>query len=376
MARARHGHAVIRALIIGVAVAASMAIARPAAAHPMDVGYLRIDIDDRAAKVVLDIDVNLAALLLGTDAHAMDEVTLRTRTEDLATATYRVAPITSGSAACAWAGVTTELRGRTISLSDRADCPSAIRTLRWPLPFATRAQSTFKLLVKTRGAGAEQAAIVDHDRPFLEVVGPEVTSGFGDFVLAGVSHIGALPSEWKTADGSFKLADGIDHILFVLALLLAGGSIRQLVGVVTGFTVGHSITLALSALDVVRPPAALIEPLIALSIAIVAAEALSGKLPKHRWRVAAVLGLVHGFGFARGLQSFDLSKVNAGVALLGYNLGVELGQLVIILLVAPLILLAHRHAYSKMFVGKIAPALILAAGLWWFVERVFVSPPT
>ena len=365
-----------RAFLITLAALGALAVARPVAAHPMDVGYLRIDLAGNTAQVKLDLDVNLAALLLGTDAHAMDDAVVRARLADLATVTYRAAPITSAGADCPWIAPTAELHGRTLSLADRATCPSAIRTLRWAMPLAARAPSTFKLLVKAHGAGGEQASIVDRDKPVIEISGGAASSvGFGDFVWTGVSHIGAVPSEWTAPDGGVKLPDGIDHILFVLALLLAGGTIKQLAGITTGFTVGHTITLALSTLDVVRPPAALIEPLIALSIAIVAGEALSGTLPKYRWKVATFFGLIHGFGFARALQEFDLSKVNTAEALFGYNLGVELGQLTIVLTIGPLVLLAHRNPHTKLFVTRIAPALILIAGLWWFFQRVFGSPP-
>ncbi len=363
----------MRALVAAIALLVALGTTHPAAAHPMDVGYLRIDLDGSAARIKLDIDVKLAALLLGTDEHTMDDATLRARTAELATATYRAAAVTSGEAACTWTTTVAELHGRTVSLADRAECPSAIRTLHWAVPFAARAPSTFKLLVKAHGAGGEQASIVDRDKPTIEVTGGAPASvGFGDFVWTGVSHIGAVPSEWRDADGGLKLPDGIDHIMFVLALLLAGGSIRQLAGITTGFTIGHSITLALSTLDVVRPPAIIIEPLIALSIAVVAAEALSGKLPKYRWKVATFFGLIHGFGFARALQDFDLSKVNTVEALFGYNLGVELGQLTIILLFAPLVLLAHRNPRTRFVVVKIAPALILVCGLYWFVQRILV----
>jgi hypothetical protein len=353
-----------------------LAVARPAAAHPMDVGYLRIDLDGATARVELDIDVNLAALLLGADPHALDDATVHARADALATATYRAEPITSGGRPCAWTAPTVSMQGRTVSLSDAADCSSVIRTMSWEVPLAARAPSTFKLLVKANSGGNEQASIVDRDKPVIEVAGGAASSvGFGDFVMTGIAHIGATPSEWRAPGGGLKLPDGIDHILFVLALLLAGGTLRQIAGIATGFTVGHTITLALATLDVVRPAPAVIEPLIALSIAIVAAEALSGKLPKYRWKVATFFGLIHGFGFARALQNFDLARVNRAEALFGYNLGVEIGQLTIIVIVFPLLVLGRRFHYSKIFVTRVAPALILVAGLWWFVERVFITPP-
>jgi hypothetical protein len=193
--------------------------------------------------------------------------------------------------------------------------------------------------------------------------------GLTDFVHTGIAHIGVAPAEWRTAGGGWKLPAGIDHILFVLALLLGGGSIRRLVGVATGFTLGHSVTLALATLGVVRPPSGLIEPLIALSIVIVAAEAMRSRPPQQRWRVATAFGLIHGFGFARALDGLDLSTLDTIKALFGYNLGVELGQLAIVALAAPLVLAAHGHPRGRL-VTRVLAAVILIAGVFWVVQRV------
>ena len=350
-----------RALIVLVLMAGS------AAAHPADVGYLRIDVDGRTAATVLDLDVNLAAALVGLDPHAVDDAGIRARAAQLAAVTYARAPIVADGAACAWVNTTAELHGRTVRLADRARCAAPVHALRWELPFTARASTVFQLLVKVRGLGDERAAVVDRAHPVVDVTG---SLGLLDFVTTGVAHIGVAPSEWRDAEGGgLRLPDGIDHILFVLALLLAGGTIRQLAGTATGFTAGHTVTLALATLGVVRPPAALIEPLIALSIVLVAAEAVTGKLPKQRWKVATAFGLVHGFGFARALDGLELSTANTVKALFGYNLGVELGQLAIVVAVAPLVLLARTNPQGKLATRALA-ALIVVAGLYWFIQRL------
>jgi hypothetical protein len=347
------------------------ALAGSAAAHPADVGYLRIDVDGRTAATVLDLDVNLAAALVGVDPHAVDDAGIRARAAQLAAATHARTPIVADGTACTWAGATAELHGRTIRLADRARCAAPIHVLRWELPFTAHTSTTFQLLVKVRGLGDEHAAVVDRAHPAVDVTG---SLGLLDFVTTGIAHIGVAPSEWRDADpddddGGLRLPDGIDHILFVLALLLAGGTIRQLAGTATGFTAGHTITLALATLGVVRPPAALIEPLIALSIVLVAAEAVTGKLPAQRWKVATAFGLIHGFGFARALDGLDLSTANTIKALFGYNLGVELGQLAIVVVVAPLVLLARTYPRGRL-ATRTAAALIVVAGLYWFIERL------
>src|SRR5580692_6296562 len=147
MAQPGHGPAVTR-LAAAAAVLVLLALARPASAHPMDVGYLRVDLDGAAAKIELDVDVNLAALLLGADPHALDDAGVHARAKELADLTVRGAPITNDGAACAWSELTTVVRERTVFLSDRADCSSAIRTLRWAIPVVPRAPATFKLLIK------------------------------------------------------------------------------------------------------------------------------------------------------------------------------------------------------------------------------------
>jgi HupE/UreJ protein len=337
-----------------------------AEAHPADVAYLRVDVAGSAVALQLDVDVNLAAGLVGLDPHAVDDTTVRSRAGVLVAATYRLAPL----AGCAWrSDARAELHGRTVRLLDRAECGAPVHALRWSLPFASHASSVFQLLVKVRGLGDERVAIVDRTHPDLDVTG---TLGLLDFVHTGVAHIGVAPSEWHTAGGGWKLPDGIDHILFVLALLLGGGSIRRLVGVATGFTLGHSVTLALATLGVVRPPAGLIEPLIALSIVIVAAEAMTGRLPRQRWRVATAFGLVHGFGFARALDGLELTTLDTIKALFGYNLGVELGQLAIVAVAAPLVLWAHRHPRGRLATRALG-ALIMIAGMFWVIQRVIAA---
>ncbi len=186
----------------------------------------------------------------------------------------------------------------------------------------------------------------------------------------GVEHIGAAPSEWKGPTG-WHLPDGIDHILFLLALILSGGSVLALVKTVTGFTVGHSITLALASLGILTFPSRLIESAIALSIAYVAAETIFVKQPKHRWRLALGFGLVHGFGFANALTELELKGAVLVKALLGYNLGVELGQIAIVLLLAPVLAVLLRKSAVRSYAVPACAAVIMVAGTYWFVQRAF-----
>lgn len=179
------------------------------------------------------------------------------------------------------------------------------------------------------------------------------------------------------ASGIHHIAIGPDHILFVIGLLLPGGRLRRLLAVVTAFTIGHSVTLALATLSIVDPPARVIEPLIALSIVFVGADNLwvgTRDRDVRAW-VALVFGLVHGFGFASVLRDVGLPAGALGVSLFAFNLGVEVGQAVIVLAVASALnQVRHWRPAVATQVAQVGSALVLVAGAWWFLERVFLSP--
>ena len=177
------------------------------------------------------------------------------------------------------------------------------------------------------------------------------------FVPAGVHHI----------------LIGPDHLLFLVALLLLGGGWRKLVGIVTAFTIGHSITLSLAALDIVYLPGWLIEPAIALSIVVVGADnLLRGEGRDVRPWIAGAFGLIHGFGFASVLAEFGLPTEALGWALFSFNVGVELGQLAVVLLVTSLLWVLRKNSpghYQRVVVA--GSWAVIAAGAFWFVQRVF-----
>ena len=173
--------------------------------------------------------------------------------------------------------------------------------------------------------------------------------------------------------GIYHIMIGPDHILFLVGLLLLGGTWLALLRIVTAFTVGHSITLSLAALNVVTPPASVIEPAIALSIVFVGADNLvRGDGRDLRGWVALVFGLVHGFGFANVLREFGLPREALGWSLFSFNVGVEIGQVAIVVLVATVLAAIRQRSdvlrYRVAFAGSI---VVIAAGTYWFVERVF-----
>lgn len=162
---------------------------------------------------------------------------------------------------------------------------------------------------------------------------------------------------------------GYDHLLFLLGLVLVGGKLRSMLLVVTAFTVAHSITLGAAALGLFAPSPRIVEPMIALSIAYVGVENFFVKDAEKRWRITFPFGLIHGFGFAGALGEIRLPTPEIPVALVSFNLGVEAGQLAVLSVVLPLIVIARRRAWFEDRGVKIVSALIAAAGLFWFVTR-------
>jgi hypothetical protein len=213
-------------------------------------------------------------------------------------------------------------------------------------------------------------AILDASRRRVEYYSGTAQGRFAvirTFVISGVEHI----------------LIGPDHILFLIGLLLLGGTMAKLALIVTAFTIGHSITLSLAAVDLLSPPPHLIEPLIALTIVVVGADNLlvlraGPRAPKapadiRAW-LAAGFGLVHGFGFAYVLKEFGLPQAALGWSLFAFNLGVEIGQLAIVFVVAGVLMAVRRR--SEKAAGMVAltgSIAVIAAGVYWFIERVFLA---
>ena len=183
---------------------------------------------------------------------------------------------------------------------------------------------------------------------------------FGRYIVIGIEHI---------------VPKGLDHILFVLGLFFFALQMRPLLWQVTAFTVAHTVTLALASLGVVTVPAAIVEPLIAASIAYVAFENLRAT-DLSRWRTAIVFGfgLLHGLGFASVLGDIGLPQGQFLVSLVAFNIGVELGQLFVIAVAFVVLGLPFgKQPYYKSLISNPASLLIGLIGLWWVFERVFLA---
>jgi hydrogenase/urease accessory protein HupE len=184
-----------------------------------------------------------------------------------------------------------------------------------------------------------------------------VDGGFWRFVTLGFTHI---------------LPHGLDHILFVLGLFFFSTQLRPLVWQITAFTVAHSLTLALSILGFIQLNPRIVEPLIALSITVVAFENIFfRKLKPSRWLIVFAFGLVHGLGFAGVLSELGIPKSEFWATLIGFNLGVEAGQLAVVAIATALTVWFWRQRwYFKAVVVPIS-AGIGCVGLYWAIQRVF-----
>ena len=209
------------------------------------------------------------------------------------------------------------------------------------------------------------------------------------------------PSAWETfqqyvVEGAFHIWIGYDHILFLLSLLLpavlifskVGGenakkitliqpapsflaALKEVLKVVTAFTLAHSITLSLAALGVVSLPSRWVESAIAASIIVAALQNIRGVVDSKRWVMAFGFGLIHGFGFASVLADLGLPQNALITALVGFNVGIEGGQLAIVAVFMPLAFWLRSTKFYQVGIFKWGSVLIALLALYWFVQRAF-----
>ena len=175
----------------------------------------------------------------------------------------------------------------------------------------------------------------------------------GRFVWLGIQHI----------------ATGYDHLAFLLGLLIATATLKSLVRTITSFTLAHSITLALATFNIVVLPSRFTESMIAASILYVAAENLIRNRTLDRWKLTFFFGLIHGFGFSNVLREMQLPRANLALSLFSFNLGVEIGQLVFVVLLFPA--LADLMSSGRTWIRPAVSAIIGLLAAYWFIQRAF-----
>jgi hypothetical protein len=360
--------------IFSIALLMLLVFADLACAHPLNIGYLKVATGSDGLQVTLQMNPLAAEKISGLQGKKLVAGS-EEYSELIFSHTLGSAPWDLNSARCLWKDsrvVTTESQqGPQVEISALANCQGAggeTRTLLLRLPFLKKSGPSYSVIGRMNTNGSEQTFLADPQHSELEL-SISAPPRFTDFVHLGMEHIGAVPGQWHGAEG-WHLPDGIDHILFVLALVMGGLGAKNLVKTISGFTLGHSVTLALATLGLAHLPTRIVEVGIALSIVFVAVQALRMRPAKHQWRIAALFGLFHGFGFASALSELALNRENLLPAIVGFNVGVELGQLVIIGLVLPLLYFLKSQAPNQYKISlQMGAASIALAGSYWAILR-------
>ncbi len=332
--------------------------------------------------VVLDLRINLESFLSGVDLDAVENTNdddagpaytelralapeaLARRVPELVAA-WNAAPLMAAGAPLALAQSGLEIPSdlgpelpRISTLSLTAPLPAGVSTLsvNWPLGGGA-------LVVRQQGVEAPYTGLLSggESSPAIAIAGGGAASGwqtFAAYIAVGFDHI---------------LPKGLDHILFVLGLFFLSTRLGPLIWQVSAFTLAHTVTLALGAVGWVTIPGSIVEPLIAASIVYVAIENIfrSGLSP---WRPVVIFGfgLLHGLGFASVLGEFGLPEGQFLPALIGFNIGVEIGQLTVIAIAFLLVGWFIRRGWYRARIAVPASCVIAAVGAFWFVERVFL----
>jgi len=346
-------------------------------AHKASDSYLLAEAQGTALKVQWDIALRDIDFALGLDRDGNAEITwgeLRARQSDIAAWAISRLDLSRGGACplnLEGMQVDTHTDGGYAVLHITGTCPSAAGELGLQYRLLFDLDNLHRGLLNLSLDGVKQTAVLSPASGLLQFSPAEVSRWrqFVDYVVEGVWHI------WI----------GFDHILFLLSLLLPavlvvqmkrwrgvtsmGEATREVLWVVTSFTVAHSITLSLAALGLVSLPSRLVESAIALSVVLAAANNLWPVVEHRRWLVAFGFGLIHGFGFASVLTDLGLPRDALVSSLFGFNVGVELGQLTIVAVFLPLAfaLRATRFYSRVVFVGGSVVVAVLAA--IWLAER-------
>lgn len=342
-----------------------LGVAIPARAHPVPFSYLDVSIESGEIHLTLVVHVFDAAQELGVNPPELllDSSALAPLSQKLVALLRSRLQIAAGGRILGdgdWSAPEALPDRQSIRVRARYPsgvAPGSVSVTARLFPYDPAHQTFLNFYEK--GALTSQA-ILDASHPQFQYFSGSrqgILAVIGKFVPAGIHHI----------------LIGPDHLLFLVGLLLLGGSVRRLLLVVSSFTIAHSITLTLAALNVVAPPARLIEPAIALSIVYVGVDNLMvGRGRDVRAWIAFAFGFIHGFGFANVLREMNLPSQALGWSLFSFNLGVEIGQLLVVLVVASALaaLKSSNEAASRRlaFAGSLAVVLV---GAFWFFQRVF-----
>ena len=355
-------------------------VAAPAFAHKASDAYFTIERNGASLRGQWDIALRDLDDAIGLDANGDGDITwgeMRARHADIAAYALQRLAVSSGGERCALSAtahsIDTHTDGTYAVMAFSGQCPVPGPTLAIDYRLFEGLDPQHRGLLNFVEHGESRSVVFSAESPHRVVGGDSggPLAQFATYMNEGVFHI------WT----------GFDHILFLLSLLLPAVLVRQarawrsadsfrdafvdVAKVVTAFTLAHSITLTLAALSIVVLPSRLVEAGIALSVVLAALNNLFPVVADGRWLAAFGFGLLHGFGFAGALHDLGLPAGSLALSLAGFNLGVEAGQLAIVMLFLPLaFVLRSTWAYRRMVFAGGSTAIAMVAAVW-FVERAF-----
>ena len=350
----------------------------PARAHIASNGFLTLNVDGPKVSGAVELAIRDGELAVGLDRDGNGKVTwaeLKSSQAALQNYVRGHLRLTAADAPCplkfAAVEVNDRVDGSYLWLPITADCGGAFRRLSIDYTLLDAVDPSHRGLLTLFANGAAQTAVLGGGAGTRQFELNDISSwsAFVEYLRAGIWHI------WS----------GIDHLLFLLSLLLpavlvrrqnrweavpiAGPAFLNIVKVVTAFTLAHSITLSLAAFEVIRLPSRITESVIAASIIIAALNNVFPRVTEGRWRIAFAFGLLHGFGFASVLTEMGLPKGARLISLLAFNVGVEAGQLVVVLAVMPLAYFLRATKFYRRGIMPWGSSAIACLALFWFVQR-------
>lgn len=360
------------ALLVGVAIGGT------AHAHIASNGFLAANVAGQEVTGSIELAVRDVELAVGIDADRDGKITwgeLRNGQGQLARYLRQHVSFMAQSQACSLSfqalQVNDRVDGSYAWLPFKAHCPAAVRQLTVRYSVLDGIDPSHRgLLTLAAGTAVQTGVLGGAAAPAaFAVFAPSRTRAFVEYFHAGIWHI----------------LSGIDHLLFLLSLLLPAVLIRRsgrwepvsaarpalvsVFKVVTAFTLAHSLTLTLAALDIVRLPSRLTESVIAGSIIVAALNNIFPVVTETRARIAFAFGLLHGFGFASVLADMGLPQGARLVSLVAFNLGIEAGQLAVVLAVMPIIYGLRGGTFYRRAFMPWGSAAIAAVALVWLVQR-------
>ena len=346
-------------------------------AHKASDSYLVVDVKGKAVTAQWDIALRDIDFALGLDRDGNAEITwgeLRARQGDLAAwALSRLAITRSGTCPLNVTGLQVDdhTDGGYAVLHMAGECPGVSGNLGLQYRLLFDLDKLHRGLLRLTLDGTTHTTVLSPASGVVQFSAAQASrwAQFTQYVVEGVWHI------WI----------GFDHILFLLSLLLPavlvlrmrrwqgvasfGMALREVLWVVTSFTAAHSITLSLAALGLVSLPSRLVESAIALSVVLAAANNLRPVVEHRRWLVAFGFGLIHGFGFASVLAELGLPADALVLSLLGFNAGVEVGQMAIVVAFLPVAFLLRNTGFYLRGVFRLGSWLTMLVALVWLLER-------